>query len=337
MSPPSTSQPPLPRPLGRDEVPDEAYAEALEVEAGALSAREPTPTPEVAEAARLVRLHFAHHRPAPASFPSVALRILDLVGRPDVDLNDLARNVRMDAGLASGLLALSNSAVYRGVKKIETVKDAMTRLGLNEVAKLAAAISTRALHGPEERAEFERYHARWDRLFLHAAAVARGASELYRQRAQKVAGSEQVFMAGLLHDVGKSIALRSLAALAGSGALPALDEAAVGQVLQLVHVAVGAELHAQWQMPAQYAGTAAHHHDAAVPAGEHAGTIHLVRMVSALGLLRTEPGEHPRAPVEAVDSARALGVLPNGLAAAAARIEADEEWVRILFAGPARG
>jgi putative nucleotidyltransferase with HDIG domain len=337
MRPPGTSQPPLPRPLGRDEVPDEAYAEALGVEPRTLSAREPAPPPDVAEAVRLVREHFARHRPAPASFPAVAMRILDLVGRPDVDLNELARNVRVDAGLAAGLLALSNSAAYRGVKKIETVKDAMARLGLNEVAKLAAAISTRALHGPEEKAEFEQYRALWDRLFLHAAAVARGASELYRHRAQKLAGSEQVFMAGLLHDVGKSIALRSLAALGASRALPALDEAGVGQVLQLVHVAVGAELHAQWQMPSQYAGAAIHHHDAVVPAAEHAGTIHLVRMVSALGLLRTGPGEHPRAAGEAVDSARALGVLPAGLAAAAARIEADEEWVRILFAGPARG
>lgn len=337
MSPAGTNLPALPRRLGPDEVPDQAYAEALGVEPGAPSARQPAARAEVAEAARLVSQHFARHRPAPASFPAVALRILDLVGRPDADLGDLAKNVRMDAGLASGLLALSNSAVYRGVQKIETVKDAMARLGLGEVAKLASAIATRSLHGPEEKAEFERFRPRWDRLFLHAAAVARGASELHRQRAQKVAGSEQVFMAGLLHDVGKSIALRSLAALEASGALPALDDAAVGQVLHLVHVPVGVALHAQWQMPAQYAGAAAHHHDAAVPAGEHAGTIHLVRMVSALGLLRAAPGEHPRAAAEAVDSARALGVLPTGLAAAAARIEADEEWVRILFAGAARG
>jgi putative nucleotidyltransferase with HDIG domain len=313
-----------------------AYAPALGLPPEALTAAAAPPSDAVEAAVRDVRAHFARHRPPPASFPAVALRILDLVARPEMDLGELARQVRIDGALASGLLALANSAAYRGVRRIETVRDAMARLGLNEVAKLASAISTRSLHGPAEKAEQARHAARWDRHFLHAATVARGASELFRFRAQKVAGSEQVFMAGLLHDVGRSLALRSLAALQAGGAHAALDDAQVDQVVDLAHVAVGAELHAQWRMPDQFALAAAHHHDRAVAPGEHAATVHLVRMISALALLRAEPGRHPRAPFEAVDSARALGVSPELLADAAGRLAADEDWVRVLFAGPAR-
>ena len=80
-----------------------------------------------------VLAHFALNHPGPASFPSISLRILELVRYPDVNLNELAKYIRMDGALASSLLSLANSAVYRGVKHIDTVKDAVARIGLGEV------------------------------------------------------------------------------------------------------------------------------------------------------------------------------------------------------------
>jgi len=313
------------------DAPIEAFAAALSLQPEAFGAGAVALTAEEDRAARAVVEHFSINHPGPASFPTISLQILDLVRNSDVNLAELSKYIRMDGALASGLLALANSATYRAVNRIETVKDAVARLGLTEVAKLTAAISTRSLYGPEESAEYKRFAALWGRLFFHAATVARGASELAKQRLLMTAGAEQVFMAGLLHDVGKSIALRSLAALEAAHKVPAFDDAVVSRILHHVHVEVGARMHLVWNMPASYTAVATHHHDAPVAPGEAGAATHLVRLVSAYDLLRHEPELHPRGPLELLESARALGLSPARLAALARQLDETEAWVAMLF------
>ncbi len=319
--------------------PDAAFAAALGLAPEALASGERPATAEEALAGEKILAHFALNHPGPASFPSISLRILELVRYPDVNLNELSKYIRMDGALAAGLLALANSAVYRGVKHIDTVKDAVARIGLGEVAKLTAAISTRSLYGAEELSEFQRFAPVWRLLFFHGATVARAAAELSRQKVPVGQGSEQVFMAGLLHDVGKSIALRSLAALEASGRLPASSDDQAASLLHQVHVPVGDEMQRKvWNLPPLFCDVAAHHHDGAAGPGDTLATVHLVRLVSAYDLLRAEPALHPGAPAEILASARALKLAPAKLALVAPALDEAEDWVGLLFGGaPADG
>jgi putative nucleotidyltransferase with HDIG domain len=318
-------------PLSTSTAPDAPYAAALKVDPAMLAAPEPAPTPQEAKVAEAVRHHLSVARPDPASFPAIATQILELVRYPDVDLNELSRYIRVDGALAGGVLALANSAVYKAVRRIETVRDAVARLGISEVARLAAAISMRSLYSADAATAHARFEPIWTGLFLHAATTARAASELAKQKLAAVPGAEQTFMAGLLHDVGKGVALRALAELVGYGKLPALEAPLVARVLHLVHVDVGAEMHAAWRLPPNLAEVARHHHAAAVPAGPEKPLVDLVRLVSAVDLLRREPDTHPRAAAEAVESARALGVSPARLEAIGAELAKAEEWVRTVF------
>lgn len=253
---------------------------------------------------------------------------------PDVDLAELSKYIRMDGALAASLLALANSAVYRGVRHIDSVKDAVARIGLGEVAKLTAAISTRSLYGAEELAEYQRFGPLWRLLFFHGATVARAASELSRKKVPCGQGPEQVFVAALLHDVGKAIALRSLAALEAAGKLPASGDDGAARLLHQVHVPVGDQMQRKvWNLPPLFAEVAAHHHDGQAAPGEAAATVHLVRMVSAWDLLRAEPALHPAAPAEILASARALKLSPVQLADVPAALDEAEDWVGLLFGG----
>jgi HD-like signal output (HDOD) protein len=316
------------------DAPDAAFAAALGVPVEALIQPESPATAEEALAAEKVMAHFALNHPGPASFPSISLRILELVRYQDVNLNELSKYIRMDGALAAGLLALANSAVYRGVKHIDTVKDAVARIGLGEVAKLTAAISTRSLYGAEELSEFQRFAPVWRLLFFHAATVARACAELSKSKLPAGQGSEQIFMAGLLHDVGKSVALRSLAALEAGGKLAPSTDQGAARLLHQVHVPVGAEMQRKvWNLPPLFADVAAHHHDGAVAAGENAGTVHLVRLVSAWDLLRSEPELHPAAGAEVMASARAMGLSPAKVALVGPALDEAEDWVGMLFGG----
>jgi putative nucleotidyltransferase with HDIG domain len=309
---------------------DADYARALQVEPEALTAPEEAPGPAEVNATQVLRSYLAASHASPVPFPSIAMEILELVRYPDVDLNELSRYIRVDGALAGGVLALANSAIYRAVRRIDTIKEAVSRLGISEVARLAAAISMRSLYSADAAQAHQAFQPFWQRNFQHAVAVARCASELARQKVAPTPGVEQTFMAGLLHDVGLAAALRALAELVSFGKLPPLEEPAISRVLHRVHVEVGIELHKGWQLPPTLSEVATHHHGP-VPPTELASLVHLVRMVSARDLLRRAPGANPRGAAEVVESARALGLTPERVKALAADLEAADAWVATAF------
>ena len=255
--------------------------------------------------------------------------MLEVVRDPDVQIPALARLVEDDPALSAGLLALANSVLYRGVDEIRTVREAIARLGLSEVARITTALATRTLYQASVRAEFAAFAGAWDRLFYHAATVARAASELSRLR--RIGSAEVVYLGGMLHDVGKSLALRSLAALTLEGKVQALGKDSLERILHRVHVEVGGEAHREWGLPRHLAELAVLHHDASIPAGPEHAELHLVRLVSALHLLGDENKLHPDAAGEALQSARALGLGPDRVAALRGAIGETGEWVRLMF------
>lgn len=115
---------------------------------------------------------FAASRPEPASFPAIALQILNLVASPDAQVSELAGLVSRDPALSAGALSVANSAVYRGVQELETVREAVARLGVVELGRVATAVSARTLFSPRSRAEQAAFGERWNALFGHAVAVA---------------------------------------------------------------------------------------------------------------------------------------------------------------------
>ncbi|HYD40541.1 MAG TPA: HDOD domain-containing protein [Anaeromyxobacter sp.] len=321
-------------PLPEERLPDapgappEAWAKAMELAPEALDGVGPPLFPEEAATAEAVLEHFEDHRPGPASFPSIALKILEQVRDPRVDAAGLARTIEMDAALSSGLLVLANSAVFRGLSRVETLREAVTRLGLGEVARTAAALSTRSLYRSVQT-EFELFGPIWNRLFYHAVTVARAGADLARLR--KLGDPDRVFIGGMLHDVGKSLALRSLAALLLEDEVRQLDLPAVERVLHDVHVPIGVEAHREWGLPANLAAIAEWHHLPDIAAGPEQTELHVVRLTSALELLRTAPGLSPAAPAEVIGSARALGLGPARVRALRTALAEHGAWVKMLF------
>ncbi|MFO0583848.1 MAG: HDOD domain-containing protein [Anaeromyxobacter sp.] len=318
------------------DAPDARYAEAMGIDPAIVGASAPSLDAAEREIAGALLEHFEANRPGPASFPAIATKVLELVRDPEVQVPALARLIEDDPALSAAVLVLGNSALYRGVQELRTVKEAIARLGLTEVARIAAALSTRSLYQAGVRAEFAAFAPQWNRLFFHAATTARAGADL--AKARRLAEPEAVYLAGMLHDVGKSLALRSLAALTIAGQAEVKDDDALERILHRVHVEVGGAAHQEWGLPRHVAEVAVLHHDAAVPAGpEHAG-LHVVRLVSALHLLHERAALHPDAAAEAIQSARALGVGPERVAALVNAIAETEDWVSMMFGdggGPA--
>jgi putative nucleotidyltransferase with HDIG domain len=305
--------------------------------ARALGVEVPPEPPALVEEAELEELelaarvldHCRRHKLGPASSPTLSLRILNLVASPGAEIAELSRIISADPALSAGILNVANSAYFRGVDEIETVRDAVTRLGLDEVGRVAGALSAKSLFNPKLKLELATFGPRFTGLYRRAVTVATAAATLaMRCRAR----SDRAYLGGMLHDVGRTVALRSVALLhldhqvaLGVGS-PRLD-----RVLDRIHVELGAELHQEWQLPQYLTVLAVRHHDAEIPADEEFRDLHVVRLAAATYDLRAEPDLAWRASREIVQSAAALRVDPNGVRALAAELRQAEEKVSATF------
>ena len=82
-------------------------------------------------------------------FHPIALRMVHLLADANFVIDDLVSTANDDQVLAGLILKMANSHVYSGRVKIETIKDALVRLGAYHVSNLAMASSQASLHASQ--------------------------------------------------------------------------------------------------------------------------------------------------------------------------------------------
>lgn len=198
------------------------------------------------------RLRFCRTLP---SLPGVALKILELGRDPDASLADLTKVISPDPVLSAKLLKAANSPLYAQRRKTDNLRQAVSLLGLNTSLTLTLSFSLKTSLG-DTKTSFDTA-LYWRRSVLTAIAC-RSLSE------QCLIGSpEQLFLAGLLRDIG-ILALDNalpddyvhyVAAAMGVDATGAqyLDAERLVAIerehLATDHAGVGAWLLRQWNLP----------------------------------------------------------------------------------------
>ena len=190
-------------------------------------------------------------------FHAVALRLQQVLARPDFSIEDVHQLINADPGLASQVLRAANSAFYSGLSKVSTVREAIIRLGAREVANLAMLTTQQDLY----RSADANYNALMQTLWKHSFCVATG-SKWLAQKSGFAAQAQEAFLAGLLHDIGKLVILKVMEEVCreqnmGVNASPAVQ----GEVLTSLHVEQGHQLMVQWHMPQIYCDIVAGHED----------------------------------------------------------------------------
>jgi HD-like signal output (HDOD) protein len=132
------------------------------------------------------------------AYPEVAMRVRQVLADEDVTNERIARIIASDAGLATRMLAMANSAALsRGAKPLTDLKLAVTRVGHDNVRSAAMAYALAQLRAAESLAHIRaELAALWESSTL-VAALARVLA--VRSRA---ANPDEAMLAGLLHNVG---------------------------------------------------------------------------------------------------------------------------------------
>lgn len=195
------------------------------------------------------------------SFPSVAIRVNELLADDDVSLNDVAATIETDPALTAGLLRLSNSAALGGTQEVNSVAKAITRIGLRQINELVMGIDTaRSFNGLNNT--LITVHDFW-RHSLFCAVIARKLASL-----GKIKRRDAAFTAGLLHDIGQLLMFNQLGKQCAECLSQSLDDndglvvhSIETEKLGFNHCDVGRELATQWGLPEALIDCIAHHHD----------------------------------------------------------------------------
>lgn len=257
-------------------------------------------------------------------FHAVAARIQQEISREEPDPRRIEQLVGSDQALTAEVLRFSNSAFYKGLNQVTTVRNAIVRLGVNEVANIVMTVT----HESQFRSRDPVLHAVLRKLWRHALATAVAAHWLARTCGTHALVHE-AFFAGLLHDVGKLFVvtvIEDLPRLAPQAA--GVSPAILQEAMDRLHAAEGYRLMKHWELPETYAEVVRDHHR---PAGEgDPALLNLVRLADRVcnkaGFgLAAPPPQSPAASPEA----RALRVAELDLA----RLEIELEDSPLLGSG----
>ena len=190
-------------------------------------------------------------------FNPVALRLQQTLHNDDAKVADIEKMVIEDQALSSQILRVANAAFYRGLQPITTIRKAIVRLGIEQVANLAMIVSMQQLC----RKTSGQFMAYQEKLWRHAFASATGSKWLaehcgYRNEA------DTAFLAGLLHNIGQLALLKIMDDLRTAGAISAdLPETLIVEILNSdMHTRQGYLLAQKWNLPEQYCIVVRDHH-----------------------------------------------------------------------------
>ncbi len=189
--------------------------------------------------------------------PEISQKVLQMVNDPEISMGDLAEVIQKDQVIALQIMKLANSATYGGLQEIAELNAACARLGMKVIANAVQAVANGNLYITGEK-DLQNY---MQRLWRHAIATAHAASAIAVQLAMP--RSEALFLAGLIHDIGKVVLLEILTG-AYSGPLAPLREAADlrAEVFDKFHNLVGLHVAQKWELPPEFLVTTFCHHDA---------------------------------------------------------------------------
>lgn len=127
------------------------------------------------------------------TLPHVVQKLTSMIGRPNVSAEDIGSLIEKDQVLAAKVLRLANSPFYGFPSRIASVPHAVVVLGLNVVKGLTLCATAYDIMKDAGMVP----------LWRHSLGVAITSQILGKHLAMK--NPEEVFVAGLLHDIGKVI------------------------------------------------------------------------------------------------------------------------------------
>ncbi len=193
------------------------------------------------------------------SSPSIFFELKGVIDNSGSNIENINEVISKDPALVAQLLKIANSAVYGFPSKVETIPQAISIVGTQQLLSLVLASTTIKQFNsvPIMDVSMENF---WHHS-LYCALISR--SIAYNMG---LVNPEQYFVMGLLHDIGKLL-MYTLEPQKSCQLLNNMANSDVGRltlekdIFGFTHAALGAELLRQWKLPNSIVQSIANHHD----------------------------------------------------------------------------
>ena len=220
-----------------------------------------------------------------STLPAVALRLMEVAGDPASSAADLKDVLESDTALCARVLRCVNSAAYAVRTKITNLQQAIAYLGSKQIRNLAMTAAVSDLFKTDAAVNSYSRTGLWK----HLVAVGICARLIARRR--RMANFEDMFLAGLLHDVGIILLDQHahdqfcgvIASLKNDKALVQTERAHYG----FDHTELGEKVARNWGFPDAATAAIRYHHASVLYKGNE---IDVVRCVEVANLLCTLKG-----------------------------------------------
>jgi putative nucleotidyltransferase with HDIG domain len=192
------------------------------------------------------------------AFPAAALKVMKLIDDPDFSIADVVDVVQYDQAIAANILRICNSAYFGLRYKVETVRDAVMRLGQENVIRAVQAAGVSSFYKNKKG-----YGLDATKLWEHSVGVAL-MSQILSRRFYNCDDS-RLYTTALLHDIGKVVMgefvdqsflkIYDLVSTRGISFLEAEEE-----VIGISHADLGGKIATQWNFPADMRDAIMYHH-----------------------------------------------------------------------------
>jgi len=229
-------------------------------------------------------------------FHTVAVKLQQLLATRSFEIDDVIELISEDQSLSGRVLKVANSSYYAGLTKIATIKDAIIRLGAQEIANMAMLASQFEFYNSPN----ETLNRMMQNLWSHALACGVGAKWLTRKAGYPGMAAE-AFMGGLMHDIGSLALLKVLDDILKSNETSVLfSDQLINEIIEAMHEEVGYTLMKAWNFPDFYCDIAHTHHTEEF---NHSNILLVAVRLSNLACKKLGRSLHPADPTISIFSA----------------------------------
>jgi len=191
-------------------------------------------------------------------FPENVLHVQKLIDDPSSDMSSIARQISTDPALTGDLLKIVNSAQYMMIKKVENISEAVKMVGLKGLKNLLYSYGTQKVLGDDT--------ADKKNLWEHSYKTAFYAYNLVKSFKNDINLLDDVYIGGILHDMGKIIfsnvhpdLLNKIKKFSAERNLPpsTFENLSAG----MNHAELGALIAEKWNFPPRLAAAIRFHHE----------------------------------------------------------------------------
>ncbi len=214
------------------------------------------------------------------SFPTVVMEVLRIVNDVNGSPQDLQEYILKDQTLTAKVLKMANSSFYMQSRQITTIKDALRVLGFNTLKSIVYALSTSDIFSRE----LPGYGYGKSGLWKHSMLVGMMSQKIAQKAGMSSGESEEAFVAGLLHDIGKLVLYHYFKDVSAEEQKSFASRSIMDvekQYCGFDHTGVGKKIALSWNLPAVITSVVAFHQEPQ-KCSEHQKVTNIVHLANYL-------------------------------------------------------